>query len=181
MVITPPVYSADDFKQAAAALLPPGEYWQYEAGEPLDNLLCALGQEFKTTHDETQLSILYPIDNGGAGWKLADYQTILGTHKITGTVSDNSATPNLIYIEIAPEMVAGELMKTLENYRLPHTAFCWTLKQKQTLHIGVAHTGLQIKRTAVVADCWTLQQQLTLKVAPVRRSVVIHRTTMRAV
>jgi hypothetical protein len=145
-------YAVDDFKHAVAALLPPGEYWSYQRGDPLDKLLTGLAIEFKTTHDETQLNVLYPIDNSVEGWKLADYQTLLDNHHITGQVFDDSNTPNIIYIDIAPAMIAGELMAALEGYRLPHTAFCWTLKQA-----------------------------LVLKAVPVHQSLVVHRTTMRVI
>jgi len=151
MVITPDNYTADDFKEAVSALLPPGEYWQYESGDSLDKLLSALGREFKTTHDETQLNILFQPDNADAGWRIADYQTILTINQITGTVYDDSAAPNLIYIDVESGQTAGNLMRLLDDYRLPHTAFCWTLNNKQTLHIGVARQSLQINRTIMRA------------------------------
>ncbi|WP_051303249.1 hypothetical protein [Psychromonas aquimarina] len=175
MALMEPDYSSDDFKQAAAALLPPGEYWQYSPGGTLDKLLTGLALEFKTTHDETQQNILYQADNIQAGWKLSDYQTLLDTHKIAGRVFDNHATPNYIYIDVEPNMQAGELMKELEDYRLPHTAFLWTLKQKQSLHLGTARQNVNIDRREVTADCWDLAQAQHLHAGAGRQTVQIHR------
>jgi hypothetical protein len=144
MAVTEQLYTKDDFKQAVSALLPPGEYWQYEQGDPLDGLLAGLATEFKTIHDETKINPLYQEDNADSGWKLADYQRILAEHEMAGTVYDDSSTPNLIYIDIAHSQAAGNLMQTLEDYRLPHSAFCFTYNNRSTLYVAVSHHSLQI-------------------------------------
>ena len=65
-------------------MLPAGEYWQYEKGDPLDGLLEGLATEFKAIHDETKINILYSPDNKQAGWRLSDYQTLLNNNEIAG-------------------------------------------------------------------------------------------------
>lgn len=146
MAISETVYNKDDFKQAISALLPAGEYWQYEKGDPLDGLLEGLANEFKTIHDETKVNILYSPDNNQTGWKLADYQTILNSNGIAGTVFDDSQSPNLIYLDLSANQATGDLMKTLDAYRLPHTAFCFQYNNKQTLHVVCVRQTLQINR-----------------------------------
>jgi len=146
MAVTEQVYTKDDFKQAVAALLPPGQYWQYEKGDQLDDVLEAVATEFKTIHDETKINPLYQDNNNVLGWKLSDYQTILNDNEIIGNVFDDSSTPNLIYINFEAGEVAGDLMKTLDSYRLPHTAFCCTYAHQKTLHIAVCRQTLQINR-----------------------------------
>jgi hypothetical protein len=146
MAVTEQIYTKDDFKQAVSALLPAGQYWQYEQGDQLDAVLEALAAEFKTIHDETKIDPLYQQDNNVLGWKLADYQAILNDNEIVGTVFDDSSTPNLIYINFEAGQVAGDFMKTLESYRLPHTAFCCTYAQQKTLSIAVCRQTLQINR-----------------------------------
>jgi len=138
------LYTKDDFKQAVSALLPPGYYWQYEKGDQLDGVLEVLATEFKTISDETKIDPLYQQDNNVLGWKLVDYQTILNDNEITGSVFDDSNTPNLIYIDIAHSQAAGSQMKELDSYRLPHTAFCFTYNNQAPLHVAVAHHSLQL-------------------------------------
>jgi len=144
MAITEQIYTQADFKQAVSALLPNGQYWQYDQGCPLDALLNALATEFKTVHDETKIDTLYQEDNNVPGWKLADYQTILNDNAIAGDVYDDSSTPNLIYIDIDHSQTAGNLMQELDGYRLPHTAFCFTYSNRSPLYVAVAHHSLQI-------------------------------------
>jgi hypothetical protein len=146
MAVTEAIYTKDDFKQAVSALLPPGQYWQYEKGDPLDGVLEGLSAEFKTIHDETKINPLYQEDNAESGWKLADYQRILNDNAMAGTVFDDSSTPNLIYINFEAGDVAGGFMKTLDSYRLPHTAFCCTYTHQQTLSVAVCRQSLTINR-----------------------------------
>jgi hypothetical protein len=144
MAVTEQLYTQEDFKQAVSALLPPGQYWQYEQGDQFDGILEGLSAEFKTIHDETKINPLYQENNTNSGWKLADYQRILAEHEMAGTVYDNSSTPNLIYIDIAHSQAAGNLMQTLDDYRLPHTAFCFIYNNKSSLYVAVVHHNLQI-------------------------------------
>ena len=157
MAVTETTYSKDDFKQAVSALLPAGEYWQYEKGDQLDGLLEGMATEFKTIHDETKINLLDQTNNNLSGWKLADYQTILDENEIAGTVYDDSSTPNLIYIDIDHSQAAGNLMQELDEYRLPHTAFCFTYNYKCPLYVAVVHNNLQINHHIRMAVCvWSL-------------------------
>lgn len=130
MAITiPDNYSTDDFKQALQKLLPPGEYWQNQTPDTdLDKLLTAIATEFKTTHDETKLSVLLTIDKSLFGWKLSDYQALLNEQGIESTVTDNSATPNIIYIEVVNLEDLFETFNMIESLRLPHTEIMWVKK-----------------------------------------------------
>ncbi len=206
--MTPEIYSANDFKQACASLLPPGEYWQYEAGDELDCLLSALSSEFKSTHDETTSLLLFEGDKNQIGWKLADYQTLLNSFSITGTVFDKSTEPNLIFIDCAQSSQLGYLMWQFEDRRLPHTAFFWEIQQSVELYFAVTSNTLKIERTdhclnsnetrTASVYCLGVKQSLIIKrenstlsgdetrVATVKcvageHSLVIHRTQMRAV
>ena len=151
MEIIDTIYTQADFKQACAALLPPGEYWQYQTNSELEQLLEAMGTEFKTIHDETKLNPLYQENNSATGWKLSDYQSILNSNEIAGLVTDNALTPNLIYITFEAGQMAGDLMKQLDSYRLPHTAFCCTYAHQQTLHIAICRQTLHINRRTLRA------------------------------
>ena len=152
MAIEYPDYSAGDFKQATAALLPPGEYWQYEKNDELDLLLSAVGEEFKKTHDEIQINILNQGNNIASGWKISDYQTLLNSNYIVGTVYDNSATPNLIYIDMSANQTAGGVIKSLDEYRLPHTAFCCTVKHQKTMVITLLRRSITINTRTLKAS-----------------------------
>lgn len=151
MAIEEPIYTKDDFKQAVSALLPTGQYWHYEKGGQLDGVLEALAVEFKAIHDETKIDPLYQEDNNVLGWKLVDYQAILNDNEISGSVFDDSSTPNLIYINFEAGQVAGEFVKALDSYRLPHTAFCCIYSYKSPLYAVVAHNSLQINRLIMTA------------------------------
>lgn len=175
MALINPDYSTSDFKKATANLLPPGDYWSYQAGDPLDDLLTGLAIDFKNTHDDTQQNILYRADNIQAGWKLVDYQTLLNSHNITGYVFDNSATPNLIYINVEPSQLVGGLMEKVEDYRLPHTAFSWTLKNKKKLHVGAAHIGVKVSRKKSVASNSELTHGHVLSVGVGHQGLQVHR------
>lgn len=152
MDITTGNYTADDFKQAAGALLPPGEYWQYEKSGDLDKLLSALGQEFKTTHDETTSSILYEKDKEPTGWKLADYQSLLAEYSVNGVVFDNQATPNLIYVECDSAKGVSDAMGRFEDHRLPHTQFKWTVILSCNVVTNIALT--QLSSSSVTIQPW---------------------------
>ena len=175
MALTNQDYSENDFKGATAKLLPPGHYWEYEPGDDLDNLLSGLAVEFKATHDETQQNILYAADNIQSGWKLSDYQTLLDTHSMNGFVFDSRATPNLIYIDIEANDLVGEFMKSTESYRLPHTAFLWTLKQSKTLHAGAANHSVQVSRKELAANCSDLAHSQALLIGTGRQSLQVNR------
>jgi len=146
MGVTEIIYEQSDFKQAASALLPAGEYWQYEQGDSLDNVLEALATEFKTINDETKVSILYDIDNIQGGWKLSDYQGILNNNGISATVFDDSSTPNLIYIDFELGKSNGEFIQKLDEYRLPHTAFCCTYLHEKVMYVAAVRQSLTINR-----------------------------------
>ncbi|MBN2605976.1 MAG: hypothetical protein JXR47_01435 [Thiotrichales bacterium] len=119
-------YTAEDFKQAAQKLLPPGEYWSNQTpGTDLDKLFTAIGQELKTVHDETKLSVLIQLDNSLFGWKIADYQGLLNLQGIDAQVTDDPLTPNVIYIKIRSTQDLLAVFKQIENYRLPHTIINW--------------------------------------------------------
>jgi len=144
--VTETTYEQADFKHAVSNLLPPGEYWRYEKGDELDNVLEAAATEFKTINDETKISILYTPDNSQTGWRLADYQTILNNNNIKGAVFDDSETPNVIYIELQANQKAGDLMKTLNEYKLPHTALGVNYNNEKAVHVACTRQTLQINR-----------------------------------
>ncbi|WP_022940107.1 hypothetical protein [Psychromonas hadalis] len=151
MVIEQQLYSKDNFKQAISALLPTGQYWQYQQGDALDGILEGMGVEFKTIHDETKLDFLDVPDNNNTGWKLSDYQTLLNTSEVVGNVYDDSSTPNLIYIDFSAGYTVGDLMKKLDSYRLPHTNFCCTYTHQKTIYIAVCRQSLHINRRVLRA------------------------------
>jgi hypothetical protein len=151
MAINEQIYSKDNFKQAVSALLPAGQYWQYEQGDQLDDVLEGMAAEFKTIHDETKLNILYVPDNSNTGWKLSDYQTLLNTSEVVGQVYDESETPNLIYIDFEAGFMVGDLMKKLDSYRLPHTAFCCTYAHQRIVYVAVCSQSLHINRRVLRA------------------------------
>ncbi|MBD3611117.1 MAG: hypothetical protein HUJ13_01610 [Hydrogenovibrio crunogenus] len=127
MAITvPDNYSVDDFKQALQKLLPPGEYWQNQTPDTdLDKLLKAIATEFKTTHDETKLSVLIKLDEALFGWKISDYQNLLDVNGINGKVFDHPSTPNLIYIELEQTKNVLDVVRQIEDVHLPHTQLVW--------------------------------------------------------
>lgn len=139
-------YSAGDFKQAISALLPDGDYWEYEAGSTLDYLLSGMGNDFKTTHDEIKIPILNDIDKTKQNWRLVDYQAMLNNVSVIGKVTDLITTPNLIYIELNQNSASGKLMQSLENYRLPHTDFSWKINYTMQLFAFATNQSLQINR-----------------------------------
>ena len=146
MGITDPTYEQTDFKRALSNLLPPGEYWKFEKGDELDKLLEAAATEFKTINDETKVSILYAENNTQTGWKIADYQTILNNNNIDGIVFDDSETPNIIYFELQANQKAGDLMKTLDAYKLPHTALGVNYNNEKAVYFSCDRQTLQINR-----------------------------------
>ena len=181
MDVTPDIYTANDFKIATAALLPPGEYWQYEKNGDLDNLLSVLGQEFKTTHDETTSNVLYERDNNQAGWKISDYQALLASFSINGTVFDKSSTPNLIYIKCEHSSQMGRGMQKLEGYRLPHTAFFWEVVQNKKLYCAVHNNSLSVNRSKSILTSNKESKAGLVSCAVTHHSLVINRTQLRAI
>ena len=59
---------------------------------------------------------------------------------------DDSETPNLIYFELKANQKAGDLMKTLDEYKLPHTALSVNYNNEKTVHIACTRQTLQINR-----------------------------------
>lgn len=119
-------YRVDDYRHALERLLPPGKYWQeIEKHSDLDKLLYAVAEEFKTTADDVKLNLLFQFDNTLQGWKLSDYQAILDTNNIDGTVSDHPDTPNIIYLQLNSTQDLFPVFQHLEAYRLPHTQLNW--------------------------------------------------------
>lgn len=180
MAVVQVAFLQSDFKQAASALLPPGEYWQYEKGDELDCVLESIATEFKTINDETQISILYSPDNSQTGWKLSDYQLILTNNNIDGDVYDDSSTPNVIYIDLSENQLAGDLMLSLDDYKLPHTAFRFQYNIKQTLHVACTRRTLQINHHVMRAYSFQYNIKQTLYVACTRRTLQINHHVMRA-
>lgn len=175
MDLTANNYNESDFKQATAALLPPGEYWQYENGSDLDKLLSALGQEFKTVHDETALSVLYGEDNNQTGWRLVDYQSILNLFSVHGVVFDKPSKPNFIYISCDTNENTGALMQRLESHRLPHTQFHLETKDTMTLSCVAASAGVQVERSQSVLGCAPEGAVVDLFCAGTRHGIVVNR------
>ena len=142
-------YSKEDFANAFTKLLPPGKYWHSEDAESAINLLsAALGQELKTTHDETQQSLLIQLDKTNQGWRIADYKALLQQWNATATVYDKASEPNLIFIEFDKNQLIGEVTKRLEKHRLPHTAFNFKNRRQHSLHVAATYSQLKVNRTA---------------------------------
>lgn len=177
MDLTAKNYSESDFKEAAAALLPPGEYWQYKNGSDLDKLLSALGREFKTTHDETTLNALYDEDNNQIGWRIADYQSLLNLFSVRGEVFDKPCNPNFIYIECDASENVGSLMRRMESHRLPHTAFHWETRDRATLSCAAHSAGVQIERSHSVLAVAAERVPVDIYCVPARSSTIVSRET----
>lgn len=136
-------YSEADFADSLRALLPKGEYWQEAENVELTNVIEALAIDFKTTHDDVQLSLLTDFKQALFGWKISDYQALLyevaGNN--SGVVSDASATPNLIYVSLGDEY-RGSSKKAwteFEKKRLPHTEITWTYQSRLDVHHQLAN------------------------------------------
>ena len=173
-------YTKKDFTNALKKLLPPGLYWHSTDKEEVINLLLdALGQELKTTHDETQLNLLNQLDKTQQGWKLSDYEAQLQLLNKQATVYDDSANPNVIFVEFDKNQLVGEVIKKLENYRLPHTAFNFKNNRKHGLHVASTYTQLKVNRTA---KSFNLKRSTAGKVfaTMARATIRINRTKMIA-
>lgn len=136
-------YTESDFANALRALLPKGEYWQTPDNEKLNQVIEGMAKDFKTTHDEIELSLLTDFEGELFGWKISDYQAFLifvaGAN--SGTVSDNITTPNLIYISL-DETARGnsqQAWQAFENKRLPHTKINWTFNYQVNYHHQLAN------------------------------------------
>ena len=126
-------YTASDFAQALRALLPKGKYWQDPENVDLRQLIEGMGEDFKITHDEIQLSFLNDMNDGLFGWRISDYQTLLDTYS-AGRVYDNISTPNLISVELSiREQSAYDAWLNFERKRLPHTDINWILNTRSQL------------------------------------------------
>ncbi len=145
-------YTDSDFADAIRALLPKGTYWQEAENVELTHLIDALATDFKTTHDDIELSLLTEFDNTLFGWKISDYQALL--YQVAGddagVVFDARATPNLIYVELSDEARkdCAQAWRAFENERLPHTEITWLFSASLTVqhqlagsrHIRNVHT-----------------------------------------
>ncbi|MDW6019929.1 hypothetical protein SBW85_19680 [Vibrio plantisponsor] len=136
-------YSEADFADSLRALLPKGEYWQEAENVELTNVIEALAIDFKTTHDDVQLSLLTDFKQALFGWKISEFQALLyevaGNH--SGVVSDSKATPNLIYVLLGDEY-RGSSKKAwteFEKKRLPHTEITWTYQSRLHVHHQLAN------------------------------------------
>lgn len=136
-------YSESDFAEAFWALLPKGEYWQEAENVELTNVIEALAIDFKTTHDDVQLSLLTDFKEALFGWKISDYQALLDevAGNNSGIVSDARATPNLINVSLGDEY-RGSSKKAwteFENKRLPHTEITWVYQSRLDVHHQLAN------------------------------------------
>ncbi|PNI06183.1 hypothetical protein C1N32_04070 [Vibrio diazotrophicus] len=136
-------YSEADFADSLRALLPKGKYWQEAENVELTNVIEALAIDFKTTHDDVQLSLLTDFKQALFGWKISDYQALLyevaGNN--SGVVSDSRATPNLIYVSLGDDY-RGSSKKAwteFEKKRLPHTEITWTYQSRLDVHHQLAN------------------------------------------
>lgn len=117
-------YSEGDFSDAFRALLPKGEYWQEAENVALKNTIDGIATDFKTTHDEIELSLLTEFEEQLFGWKIPDYQSLLTTMGAKGVVYDDVGQPNLIKIDLF-SYDNDQAINALEEKRLPHTEFHW--------------------------------------------------------
>ncbi|MCW4444013.1 hypothetical protein OHV10_06945 [Vibrio splendidus] len=132
-------YSESDFADSIRSLLPKGEYWQEAENQELTRLIEGMAQDFKVTHDEVELSLLAELKDDLFGWKISDYQALLFevAGKQSGTVYDEVAEPNLIYVSLKPSSrsSAGDAWKAFEDKRLPHTDIQWLYNNETTLYV----------------------------------------------
>ena len=132
-------YSESDFADSIRSLLPKGEYWQEAENQELTRLIEGMAQDFKVTHDEVELSLLAELKDDLFGWKISDYQALLFevAGKQSGTVYDEVAEPNLIYVSLKPSSrsCAGDVWKAFEDKRLPHTDIKWLYNNETTLYV----------------------------------------------
>lgn len=132
-------YSESDFADSIRSLLPKGEYWQETENQELTRLIEGMAQDFKVTHDEVELSLLAELKDDLFGWKISDYQALLFevAGKQSGTVYDEVAEPNLIYVSLnsSSRSDAGEAWQAFEEKRLPHTDIQWLYNNETTLYV----------------------------------------------
>ncbi|WP_272165486.1 hypothetical protein [Vibrio diabolicus] len=132
-------YRESDFADSIRALLPKGEYWQEVENQALTNLIEGMAQDFKTTHDEIELSLLTELKSELFGWKISDYQALLFevAGEQSGTVYDDVETPNLIYVSLSSSSRASarEAWKAFEDKRLPHTDIQWLYNSETVLYV----------------------------------------------
>lgn len=118
-------YSEQDFALAVRQLLPTGQYWQDVDNLELSNLIAGMGAEFKIVHDEVQLALLDELKGQLFGWRISDYQALLIECDALGVVYDNLASPNLIFVSLAPNERSEKAWLEFEKIRLPHTSIEW--------------------------------------------------------
>lgn len=118
-------YSEQDFALAVRQLLPAGQYWQDVDNLELSNLIAGMGAEFKIVHDEVQLALLDELKGQLFGWRISDYQALLIECDALGAVYDNLASPNLIFVSLAPNERSEKAWLEFEKVRLPHTSIEW--------------------------------------------------------
>ena len=131
-------YLATDFAGAIRKLLPNGEYWQQNENAELNALINAIGEEFKTVHDECQLNLLTEIREEVFGWRISDYQELLYLYT-KGKVFDEITTPNLIYVQLEKNLRSEKALYNFEEKRLPHTAILWLYTSATDLHIQASN------------------------------------------
>lgn len=118
-------YSEQDFALAVRQLLPTGQYWQDVDNLELSNLIAGMGAEFKIVHDEVQLALLDELKGQLFGWRISDYQALLIECDALGAVYDSLASPNLIFVSLAPNERSEKAWLEFEKIRLPHTSIEW--------------------------------------------------------
>ncbi|MGR5209341.1 hypothetical protein ACPV4A_02235 [Vibrio rotiferianus] len=173
-------YSASDFADSIRALLPKGEYWQEVENKELTNLIDGMAQDFKTTHDEVELSLLAELKDDLFGWKISDYQALLFevAGKESGTVYDSVAKPNLIYVSLksSSRSNAVSAWKAFEEKRLPHTDIQWLYSNESTLYVQA--TNYQVTRNIHQHQvCPTIEHFTGLANARHIRTTHIHEVT----
>ncbi|ANU36278.1 hypothetical protein [Vibrio scophthalmi] len=136
-------YSQGDFAQAIRQLLPKGEYWQQLENTELTNVISAMAQDFKTTHDEIELSLLTEFGGHSFGWKLRDYQGLLNTvvGSGSGVVTDNPSSPNLLCTHLNDQgrTYCQQAWHAFEEKRLPHTDINWVFQSRTLYHHQLAN------------------------------------------
>ncbi|MGF1842274.1 hypothetical protein L4C39_03640 [Vibrio clamense] len=118
-------YSEDDFAAAIRSLLPKGQYWQESENIELTQTINAMAIDFKMTHDDIELSLLTNFKTELFGWKISDYEALLVQSGSSGSVYDDRAQPNLIFVALSPNERSENARIEFEKMRLPHTEIQW--------------------------------------------------------
>ncbi|MEI6896254.1 MAG: hypothetical protein V5786_01975 [Psychromonas sp.] len=132
-------YTVDNFVQSIRQLLPEGGYWNEVDNQALTQLILALASDFKTTSDETQLTLLSEASDTLFGWKLSDYQALLISSGASGLVYDDRASPNLIFVSLDINNRPENAWAEFEEKRLPHTEIQWIYNNAINVQTQVAN------------------------------------------